>query len=258
MTTPVSDRVQDTETETPDSPGMSRETDGRLHYSRLKLMARCPEAYRAHRDVRTSAMTLGLATHRYLLEGGDGVVCYDGRRDARTKAYQAFLVAHPDAAIVSPSEMRTIRGMRDAVLAHPEARDLLDGTREQYGQWEVDGHDCAGTIDVWRLDHGAADVVELKTTSDAEPRRFLRDAERMAYHAQLDWYAESLVRRGLAERIGRLSIVAVESSAPHHVTVIHLSERTRLAGRELWRGWLSTLARCEALGDWPGYPSTTW
>jgi PDDEXK-like domain of unknown function (DUF3799) len=251
---------------TDDVPSEDRDTDGRIHFSRLKLMAKSPAHYLADARSFSTSFALGRATHSYLLGQEDKLIVWEGKRydgvkkppkkDGPVRAYQEFKAAHPKSQIVSASEMRKVRGMKAAIDRHPEARELLRGNRENYMQWEVQGHRAAGTPDVWRPD---GDVVELKTDDCTEPESFLRSAERYGYHAQLSWYAAGLWELGL-ENVGRLSIVAVESGPPHCVTVVHLSDDIVAEGTKLWRGWLAKLEECEALGDWPGYSSqpVTW
>jgi hypothetical protein len=257
-------------TEDTESSGQDRETDGRIHFSRLKLMSRSPAHYHANVRKFSPSFALGRATHSYILEDESKLVVYEGRRydgmkypksDGPVKAYLDWKATVPSGVqIVSSAEMWDVRGMRMAIDRHPTARGLLTGFREEYIQWEsADGHPCAGTPDVWRIRDGQLDVTELKTDDCVEPGSFRSAALRYSYHAQLCWYATGIMLRSLdpPPRLGKLSIVAVESSAPYCVTVVELDENDIAEGNALWRGWLARLAQCEALGEWPGYTSET-
>lgn len=230
--------------------GQDRETDGRVHFSRLKLMQKSEAHYQANVRKYSASFALGRATHSYLLEDPTKLIVYEGKRDKRVKAYKEFMAAHAGKQIVSPSEMWDIKGMKMAIDRHPLAKRLLQGHRENYMQWNIHGHKAAGTPDVWRSN---GDVVELKTDDCTEPESFLRSAERYCYHAQLTWYAAGLLSQRLIDGIGDLSIVAVESSAPYCVTVVELDDDTIQAGIDLWRGWLEKLDTAEAVDHWPGY-----
>lgn len=249
MTSPSEETADEQE-----DPGSDpRETDGRVHFSRLKLMARSAAHYKANPRKDSASFRLGRAVHSYVLGNPDSIVVYEGRRDKRMKVYQEFLAKHPGKTILSPSEMYDVKGMRMAIERNPIAMQLLQGHREQYMQWQLDGHECAGTPDVWRDDGG---VTELKTDDDTEPESFQRSAEKYHYHAQVSWYQMALV---LGKRIpcvqpgAHCAIVAVESKEPYCVTIIELSPNDLADGRALWRDWLYKLEKAQLFDEWPGY-----
>jgi len=247
------EELPDSEEESGVVPGCDRDADNRVHFSRLKLMHRSAGHYAANVRKYSASQALGRATHSFILEDESKLVCYEGKRDRRTKAYQTFLAQHPNKQIVSPSEMFRVHDMKSAIERDRDARELLRGHRENYMQWEIKGTKAAGTPDVWSVDGDAVNVTELKTDDCTEPESFLRTCERYCYHAKLTWYAQGIINQGLAKRIGRLSIVAVESERPHCVTIVDLGQDVIREGIRLWRGWLAELQRCEAFDHWPGY-----
>lgn len=241
----------------PDSPP-TRENDGRVHFSRLKLMARSEAHYKANPRKDSASFALGRAAHSYLLGDPSQIAVYEGIRNKKFKEYKEFLARHPNKTIVNPREMLAVKGMRMAIEREPEAMRLLEGEREQYMQWELLGHKCAGTPDVWRSD---GSVTELKTDDCVEPESFRRSAEKYSYHAQLTWYRAALVAAGKTrESHGPLTIVAVESSAPYCVTIHRLTPQIEADGEQLWRGWLTKLAKAQLLDEWPAYQpmQTDW
>lgn len=228
-----------------------------LRFSRLCLMAKSAAHYAHGARAETAEMREGSATHAYLLGQKERVVVYtEGNRDKRHKKYQAFLEEHPDALILSPAEMAPVEGMRAAIERHPRAMQLLDGIQEQRIEWDIGGRACAGTPDVVHLlPKGAKRLVELKTSRTAAPGLFLWHAKKLAYHAQLAWYAEGLGRT-LAYAPGPVEehfIVCVESSPPHPVTVVRVCESMLQLGRKQWRLWFETLRNCESSGRFPAY-----
>lgn len=272
----------------------------RLHFSRLRLMARSPAHFRAAARTETRAMRGGVAAHVAAL-GGQVIVypgerrglswegfrrvmhgaepyLYDGARTGRawaaakeeaggapiltTDEAPAAIAAREmqrarkargqyPAVVVTPSEYEEASRIADAVFAHRTARDLIERSeRETYAEWTYLGRDCGGTRDLVGSDH----VGELKLTRCSEPGRFGRDALWRGYHAQLAWYLPSLKP---APWKPDAFIIAVESEAPHVVTVFDLPPETLEQGERLVRTWMEQLATCEASDEWPGYVQTT-
>lgn len=281
----------------PDEPRVER-----LHFSRLRLMARSPAHYRAAARTETRAMRGGIASHVAAL-GGQVIVypgerrglawegfrrvmggaepyIYDGPRTGKAWAAAKEEAGHRPiltsdeapaalaaramqearrargeypAAVVTPTEYEEAQRIADAVHAHGTARDLIEhAKRETYHEWTFAGRDCAGTMDLRGRDY----VCELKRTRCSEPGRFARDALWRAYHAQLVWYGHSFDTAS-TPWAPSLFIIAVESEAPHVVTVFELDETAIAQGEQMLRGWLERLAVCEASDEWPGYVQST-
>jgi hypothetical protein len=226
-----------------------------VRFSRLKLMGKSPAHYQAGVDAETGSMRKGSALHSYLLGDADRVKVYEGKRDKRVKAYQAFLEEHPDAEILSPREAIDVEGMRASLHRHERAMQLLDGIREQRIEWSLGGRPCAGTPDVVHLRDGGKVLVELKTGQSSAPDLFRWQSRKLAYHAQLAWYARGLEMASIYTPgpVTEQYIVAVESSAPYPVTVFRVTDALRSAGERQCRLWLEQLLVCERTGRWPGY-----
>jgi hypothetical protein len=226
-----------------------------LRFSRLKLMGKSAAHYALGRSDETASMRKGTAVHSYLLGDPDRVKIYEGKRDKRVKAYQTFLEENPDCDVLSPREAVDVEGMRVALQKHDRAMELLDGIREQRIEWSLSGRACAGTPDVVHVRDGAKIVVELKTGQSSAPDLFRWQARKLAYHAQIAWYARGL-ETALVYSPGPVTeqyIVAVESSPPYPVTVFRVTDALRRAGDKQWRLWLEHLLVCERTGRFPGY-----
>jgi|ERR1017187_8407553 hypothetical protein len=238
-------------------------SDGCLHFSTLKTIARSPAHYRYaadHETEGTPAMNLGSAVHCMALEEGCRVVRFDGtRRGAEWKTFEA---AHPDDTILTASEWATAQGMADSILACPRAVELLTGAHEIPLAWEVGDRKCRGRVDVLHVvepSAGGMAIVELKTTSDANPPYFQRTAERLGYFAQIAWYMNGYdrdpeYREAITASHGY--VVAVESKPPYVVQTFELSAHALDIGMRTWRLWFERLLVCEASGQWPGYQET--
>ena len=246
-----------------------------VNWSSLKHIARSPLHYQHALDnptPPTAAMQAGTLAHLATLEPKrfsaevvlppDDVLGKGGRRN--TKAYREWADAQPaGVTIASADEVATAQAIADAVRSHPVAAALLAEARcevPMFWEDEVTDLPCKGLADILVDDPSSALVdalgcapyapilADLKTTSDLPG--FGRQAGRMGYHGQLAHYAAGVqAGSGVTPAV---YIVAVESAAPHDVAVYRLLDADLERGMAYRDELLATLARCEALGDWPG------
>lgn len=224
--------------------------DAPLHFSQLRNMARSPAHYRSALETPradTPSMRLGRLVHTLVL-GGPPFVVFDGTR--RGKAWTDFEAAHGGLEIVTVDEEAVALEIAASIRASDVAQMLLGGMHELELSWEIAGRKCAGRLDV--LGHDGKYVTELKTTTDAEPGRFMRTASRLAYPSQLDWYGNGLVAAGMVAP-ENYYIVAVETKPPYVVTPFEVTPHALELGRRTWRSWFERLRVCEESNSWPGY-----
>lgn len=220
----------------------------RLRFSTLKSMALSPRhlAHAMRTELEPSrAMRIGTATHSQLL--GGNVVVFDGTR--RGKAWDAFKAEHAGSEIVTADEMSVAAETAIAVRTDPVAGPMFvgPGTNETRIDWDFRGVPFRSTPD--RI--VGTTLIELKTTRDAYPDRFIRDATRRHYHAQCAVYREALRQHGAT--IDRVVIVAVETFAPYAVTVVELDETALDVGLRTACLWLERYRICRDSNEWPGY-----
>jgi hypothetical protein len=224
-----------------------------VRISDLKRIGQSPAHYRAAVESTGSYLSKGSAVHSVLL-GGQSVTYYDRVTESGKAAprngqhWEKFKADHQDCLILSRDEYDQTAGMVEAVRACPEAMRVLDGVKEQTLTWDISGRACRGTPDV-RSDQY---VTELKTTRSSDPRRFMWDAIKMGYYAQLAWYLDGAVK-ARAGTPDAAFVVAVESTAPYVVTVFRVTERALEQGRRTYRLWFERLMACEEADEWPGY-----
>ncbi len=224
-----------------------------LHVSTLKELDVSPLHYReacAHDRKDTPALLMGRLTHALILtpEAPAGVAIFEGST-RRGKAWDAFVWENEGAIIVKRDELVTAEAMRAAVMANPQARELLTaGEGEVTIQWASSGLPCRGRID-WLPDTGP--LVELKSTRMIEPRRFMREFAQRQYHAQLAFYLDGLEAVG-DPRPEPPAVIVVENQAPFDVCVYRVDEETIDAGRRQVARWLDKVRECMAAGSWPG------
>lgn len=235
----------------------------RVNFSSLKHIARSPAHYRhrlEHRDEGdTDARRLGRATHMAILEPerfGTEWVQWDGGRRAG-KLWDEFVSIYGEENILTPAQWDRCEAMGAAVRSDPVAmRYLSEGAAEQTILWRASSPDLGATkgyeIDCkGRVDWLGPAIVDLKTCRDGSPEGFGRAAWALKMIAQAAFYVDG-VEAVTAKRLPYV-LIAVESEAPHVVTVCTVPERYLGAGREEYRGWLDRLALCRRENRWPGY-----
>ena len=228
---------------------------GRINFSTAKHMAESPlhfmDAWNNSKDP-SPAQDVGTAEHCMILEPSQFppryVVWTGGRRAG--KDWDAFEAANIGKTIIKSDEYDRCVAMRDAVLAHPAAGPIFTsgGEAEKVITWRdpETGLDCKARID-WL----SGSIDDLKTGRSANPRVFGQAAARYRYHAQLAWYRWGIeVSTGLVD--WPCHIIVVESSRPYDVVVYTIDELTLGAGLDDCRGWLRSIAECQASGKWPG------
>ena len=230
-----------------------------VRFSALKWMARSPAHYRYYAQYgieETLAMRLGSGCHAILFE--QPFVVWDAtnektgkKRNRSGAAWEEFEAEHAGKVILNVREHGEASRMADAIRSHNDARWLLFGedvTHEQRVHWASLGRDRSCTPDARATQH----IAELKTTRCAEPDRFCRDGLFRHYPAQLADQMDGVVASGLG-RPSEAYIVAVESTPPHCITVMRLTEQALMQGRKSCRVWLERLIGCERDDYWPGY-----
>lgn len=197
----------------------------------------------------TPAMALGTLFHALTL-GQPHPFIVSEFDDFRTKAAREWkaLQAAEGREIVTADVWATAEAMRDAVMSHKDAAELLalPGTSEASLAWDEDGTPCKGRVD--RLTDASA-VIDLKSARSLDG--FNKSIGEYAYHAQLMHYRRGAMAARGEHVAPRPLMIAVENTAPHRVQVIQLSVTDANQGEamcvEAYRRW----ADCTAAGVWP-------
>lgn len=230
-----------------------------VRFSNLKHIARSAlhywDAVQLDRE-DTLAMRLGRGAHAMVL--GMPVILWTGKT-RNGKEWERFKAEHADKEILNRSEWARAEGIANAIRRHrhgdpavPSAAQLLfdDAVLEQIIEWEFLGRKCTSRPDSRKTDGRI--ITDLKTTRNAEPGWFRRDAMMRVYDAQLGFYDQAS-----AYHTGRdadeLYAVAVESKRPYAVTVLRLTDEARERGRKMCRLWMEQLLNYEAANHWPAY-----
>ena len=206
----------------------------------------------------TLAKRLGSGTHALLFDRPLAVWRQPAKKNPKKIAprsgdvWKKFQIKHAGAVILTVSEHAHAQRMCDAIRGNAKAEPLLFGPGMTYEQsiiWSECGRSRQSTPDA----RGPSHNVELKTTRCAAPLPFGRDAEKMAYHAQLADQRAAIAyeRQGRGPR--ESYIVAVENVPPYVVQVYEVPETLLEAGDKVRLAWLERLQVYEATDLWRGY-----
>jgi hypothetical protein len=224
-----------------------------LRYSVLKIMDESAEKARhamlREFDGQSLALRLGSGTHA-LTFGTPEVIEFTGKQ-RRGKDWDAFKVEHDGKVILNRSEMRRAQGIADSLRRNAVAQRILfapGAVREQRIDWSWDGRAWRSTPDARAFRW----LAELKTTRNANPEFFLRDAKRMHYHSQLAIYRHA-IEQSEGWRPRDVYLFAVETVPPYAVVPYQLTERSLEHGWRKACEWHQRWLECEAKDEWPGY-----
>lgn len=240
---------------------------GEVNFSSLKVLGlKSPAHYHAGLlasvDDDTDARQRGRAVHCAVLEPArfrSDFVVYDGRRDARMKAWQEFQIEHATKEIITRGMSDVATAMARAANGTPAARQYLMGGRSEATLLWTFSRDTLGGIPGYamecrsRLDFVAdcGALVDLKTTRDASPSGFGREVARYAYHVQAAFYQDAYFAV-TGKRLPYV-FVAIEAAAPHIGAVYRVTPRAFELGRSTYFDWMDRLNVCQRDNHWPGY-----
>ncbi|MBY4571219.1 hypothetical protein ACN95_14460 [Gordonia sihwensis] len=193
----------------------------------------------------------GHLVHKMILGKGADIRVIEAD-DWRTKAAREKRDAAREAGEVPVLEKEWRRAERvvESFRLHETAAGLISGGAPEVSLYWADswsGVRCRGRVDYLRPDV----AVDVKTTQDADPRKFAKSVAEYGYHAQAAWYMDGLTECGVT--VTDFVFVVVSVVAPHLVSVCRLSDAAIDRGRELNRVALERFAVCELTGEWPGH-----
>jgi hypothetical protein len=205
----------------------------------------------------TEALVRGIATHAAIFESLKFQNTYVqrpkfDRRFAKGKAdAHQWELENQGKIALSQEDWDLVIGMRDAVLNHRVARQILaEGEAEQsiYWQSEYPHVRCKARADWLSRDW----LVDLKTTQSASMDAFSTSIAKYRYHVQLAYYLDGLAAIGEAK--DHAMIIAVESEPPHHVAIYAPDTDMLETGRQIYKRDLAVYAKCLLEDRWPGLP----
>jgi len=237
----------------------TRASDGRVHFSDLKEMAKSPAHYlysvNAPETEPTPAMRLGALVDALVFPGTHDYVVWEGseKRKAEGKPplragneWETFKKRYAAFEIYDLDELETAKNIADALSRDRAASDYLTGEPQVALEWDAFGLPFVTRgVDVvgWNL------ISDLKVTNSTEPRRFARHARERLWPQQITLYQTAKLEWADYE----LAIVGVEATPPHCCTVLVLTPAMIERARKSLVLWTDRLRACEVSDHFPGY-----
>ncbi len=235
----------------------------RISKSGLDLIAKSPAHYwerylnpNRKKEKKTPALIIGNAFHVLTLEfdkfAPHFVIRPKFSGTGSVAKKEAFESEHSDKDIISMDEYDTIRRMRDSVMKHPIAYQLLQrGVAEQTIKWEDPETDapCKCRQDWWNDD--ARLIVDLKSTEDASDEGFAKSSFKYRYHVQGAFYLDGATANGLNPE--GFVFIAVEKTPPYLVNIFYLPPDVKDFGTRVYKNDIFTYMECRKTNQWPGY-----
>lgn len=204
----------------------------------------------------TKAYDIGHAVHAKVLGTGLQAIAYPedvlaSNGAASTKAAKDWAAEQRDLGFVPMKsvEVNVINRVTESVLADRDARKILEMPHRETSIFSTspEGVPVRARFDIY----GDTSAADLKTTTDASPRGFLKHVLEYGYYVQEAFYRD-VHKFETGEELDAFSFIAVETSGPYQVAVYPLDEMFRDIGRKLAREARDTYQRCIDSGMWPG------
>ena len=232
--------------------------------SNLVRVLRSPAHAMADRGTSPGrAMVVGSACHALALEGPEAYAARYAvapRVDRRTKAGKVAWAAFSDMSKMTGQEVLTavegdqVEAMAMAARAFKPFAELLDQPHTAEGSLVWTDKD-SGLLCKARPDLAAEGVlVDFKTSRDARPRPFARDAVDYGLDMQAAFYLDGWrAVHGESLRGKLFAFCVVEKTAPHGVVWYYPDDAMIDNGRARYKRALALWAYCVEAGEWPSY-----
>jgi hypothetical protein len=217
---------------------------------------------KSHPQSHKDAFDLGSAVHTKVLGVGANVITYpDEHLTASglvsTKAATVAWAEEQRAdgfVIIGPAQAAQVDRMAESVLAHTEARGVLESVvgREVSIFANVDGVATRARFDIY----DGINAADLKSARDASPRGFNTAVGRFGYHVQDRFYGDTHTAATGTE-LESFKFLVVENVAPYLVGVYDLDWMWEDIAKEQTKRARELYLECTATGVWPGYESAT-
>lgn len=177
-------------------------------------------------------------------------------KEAQYKASKDRILADFSAksagkVLLTVDQMSTLQFMRDSVLAHDEAKELITGGAAEHSFFWQDPH--TGVRCKTRPDYLFDNMtVDLKTTKDASEREFIKSVANYGYHLQSTMNREGIYHTG-GNDIKTHTFICVEKEWPYMTAVYILDQSALDHAHEMFKNTLTEFKKCRESNVWKGY-----
>ncbi len=230
-----------------------------LSRSDLIRLLQSPAHWKYGEEVEeTSAMILGQAFHTHTLQPelfDKQFVVLPEDYDGRTAKGKALKAEAGDKQTIKYGEWQDVKGMAEAIRAHPEIARLIEkGLPEVSGYWYDQAYPkilIKCRVDWLNTKENA--LLDLKSTTDSRPEYWVPHAYKMGYHIQAGHYLWGM--SAITKTPHRdFYFAVVEKTKPYGVTLYKATEEFIQEGEIHVQKALAIYANCLAKDEWPGYP----
>ncbi len=216
------------------------------------------------RQPSTPALLLGNAIHRAILEPDlfetEFFMALDlpHRSNADKEAHAAYAAANAGKTLLTAQQYDACIKVRDEAHRHPVASGLLTGGVSEQSFFAPDPE--TGALIKCRLDYRIGDidggiVIDVKSTTDASPDAFGRDAAKFRYDLQPAWYFDVL-HSAYRVRPSQFVWIAIEKEWPFAVGIYYADEEMIERARVTARRDFLRILECRQRGEYPDYGHT--
>ena len=224
-------------------------------------------AEKAEPGISPATATFGSAFHTSILEPDELEKRYVPKPEGMSFATTAGKLwrVQQTKEIIPEADWDAVRGMRDAVYAHPLAGAIMrrPALKEVSVVWQEQTPygTSIGSLPIWckgRPDFIAEDVlVDLKSTLDARPHAFNRQCDSLGYWLKMAHYQNGIEAAG-HNRPREIFLIAAEKTKPHAVNVFIIPTETLNAARCYRDAALYKYRECRDSGVWPAYDESVY
>lgn len=232
---------------------------GSLSSTGARELLGCPAKYlyaQEHGRPDSDAFDLGKVAHALILGTGAAYVALEYDDWTTKKAQTDRKKARADGLVpLTRPQMAEAKAMAAAFRAAPAAALLAeDGLPERSLFWVDDetGVWCRARLD-WS---NGLTSVDVKSTRNADPKRFGHTAADYGYHIQEAFYLRGIQALGLAGDLTPEFVFALVEKVPPYLTSTPVLRPGDIdVGDQLVSRALRRYAECQRTGVWPGYRS---
>lgn len=204
----------------------------------------------------SQSLRFGSAFHAFCNEpevfSREYIICpEDDKKSAIYKEYKRK--AEKGAIVLSRSEFKTIEVMSKKLFDHPDSSKLLKNSKSEVSFFSQDTE--TGLWKKCRVDSiKGRSVSDLKTTVNASPLSFARDARKFLYRISASYYLE-IISEVMNELHKDFYLIPCEKVDPYEVAVYRVSDHSIEQAQSEIRTALRTIKNILDQGEnaWRGY-----
>ena len=206
---------------------------------------------------RTASRTALQANHCAILEPDRFATDYAAwtGKTRRGKAWDQWQADHPGVTGLSAREHAEATRIGEAVRNHPVAGPIVCGAQhiEHSHSWGdgSTGLPCLMRADLIGQTGRRVLLGDVKAVESTDVKAITRQAYRLGWPLQMAHYLDGVLDM-FDDVETSVALICVESSAPHDVAVVYLSDEVMDHAAAERRRLMSIIKRCAESGVWPG------